>query len=44
MGIFRRKYFITDRTVGQYITRRLSLAEAEELRSRGFVVEPIRHE
>ena len=44
MSVFKRKYFITDRAVGQYVTRRLSAAEAESLRSKGYLVEPCRHE
>ena len=44
MGIFRKKYFITDLSVCRYETRKLSLTEAEELRNQGYLVEPIRHE
>lgn len=45
MGIFRnKKYFVTDLAVGRYETRRLSPAQAEELRNQGYLVEPIRHE
>jgi len=44
MSVFKRKYFVTDRVVGRYETRKLSREEVENLRNLGYLVEPIRHE